>query len=58
MEGSDALLERLGKHKRGVGCVYVNKLADIDLGMLRQLIRQGYHHMTTVMHAPSPTSKP
>jgi len=27
------LLARLGKHSRGKGCLYVNKLADIDLGV-------------------------
>ena len=33
------LLSRLGKHTSGVGCVYVNKLADIDEGVLREIIR-------------------
>ena len=42
--GSDALLAKLGKHKVGVGCVYVNKLADVDLGVLRQLIEVGWAH--------------
>ena len=32
------LLDRLGKHKRGKGCLYVSRLADVDLAMLRQLI--------------------
>jgi hypothetical protein len=43
--GSDAeeaqfapLLARLGKHSRGKGCLYVNKLADIDLGVLEEMI--------------------
>ncbi|WP_133365609.1 DUF1801 domain-containing protein [Qipengyuania sediminis] len=35
----DALLARLGKHSRAVACVYVNKLADIDLGVLEELVR-------------------
>ena len=34
----EALLARLGKHSRGAGCLYVNKLADIDLGVLEQMI--------------------
>lgn len=29
----------LGKYKIGKGCVYINKLADIDLAKLRELIR-------------------
>jgi len=45
--GVEPLLERLGKFKRGAGCIYVNKLADIDLDVLRELIRTGYRHMTT-----------
>ena len=37
-----ALLARLGKHSRGVGCLYVNKLADIDLGVLEAMIELGW----------------
>lgn len=33
------LLGRLGKHTTGVGCVYINKLADVDEGVLREIIR-------------------
>jgi hypothetical protein len=33
------LLGRLGKHKTGVGCLYINKLQDIDLPILRELVR-------------------
>ena len=32
------LLARLGKHARGKGCLYVNKLADIDLAVLEDMI--------------------
>ncbi|PIE18289.1 MAG: hypothetical protein CSA65_05105 [Proteobacteria bacterium] len=35
------ILARLGKHKTGKSCVYVNKLADIDEDVLRELIRAG-----------------
>ena len=34
------LLGRLGKHKTGKGCLYINKLQDVDLNTLRELIRQ------------------
>ena len=38
-----ALLERMGKHSRGNGgCLYVNKLADIDLGVLEQMIAMSW----------------
>jgi hypothetical protein len=36
-----ALLAKLGKHKANVGCIYVNKLADIDLPTLEMLIKTG-----------------
>jgi hypothetical protein len=36
----DQLMSRLGKHKRGKGCLYINKLDDIDRSVLRELIEQ------------------
>lgn len=33
-----ALLNKLGKHKTGVGCLYINKLSDVDLKVLHELI--------------------
>lgn len=33
-----ATLEKLGKHKTGVGCLYINKLADIDMKVLKEMI--------------------
>jgi hypothetical protein len=44
------LLGRLGKHRSGAGCLYVNKLDDVDESVLAELIRNGYHHVTTVLH--------
>ena len=38
----EALLARLGKHKRSKGCLYLGKLADIDLGVLEEIARQSY----------------
>lgn len=34
------LMERLGKHKTGAACLYVNKLQDVDLEVLREVIRR------------------
>ena len=31
-------LTQLGKHKTGVGCIYINKLADIDIKVLEKII--------------------
>jgi hypothetical protein len=36
-----SILDRLGKHKLGKSCLYVTKLADIDLDALSDLIRAG-----------------
>ena len=33
-----AELKKLGKHKTGVGCLYINKLDDVDLKVLEKLI--------------------
>jgi hypothetical protein len=39
----EAMLDRLGKHARGNGgCLYVNKLADIDLAVLEEMIALGW----------------
>jgi len=41
--GSNAdLLEELGRHRVGKGCLYLNKLEDVDLEVLRALIRRGW----------------
>jgi hypothetical protein len=38
-KGEDAgLLRQLGKHKTGVSCLYINKLADVDGEALRALV--------------------
>lgn len=41
----DALLEKMGKHKTGASCVYVNKLADIDLEVLEEIIGECWEAM-------------
>jgi hypothetical protein len=38
--GYEALLEKLGKYRTGKSCLYINKLADVDLPTLRELIKQ------------------
>ncbi|MEP2531885.1 DUF1801 domain-containing protein [Shimia sp.] len=37
----ETILQRLGKHKLGRSCLYVNKLDDIDLSVLEELIETG-----------------
>ena len=35
---AEALLTRLGKHTTGKGCLYIKKLSDVDLKVLKELI--------------------
>ena len=37
-EGRDALLAKLGKHRTGKVCVYIRRLAHVDLKILEQLV--------------------
>lgn len=38
-------LARLGKHKIGKSCLYVNKLADIDMDVLEEIVRFGVNYI-------------
>lgn len=42
ISGNEALLAKLGKHTTGVGCLYVNKLEDIDLAVLEEMIAEAF----------------
>jgi hypothetical protein len=42
---NEKILEMLGKHTTGKSCVYVNKLEDIDLEVLKKLIIQTIDYM-------------
>lgn len=42
------ILKDLGKHKLGKSCLYVNKLADIDLDVLARLIRRGLKDLNQI----------
>ena len=35
----------LGKHKLGKSCLYINKLADVDMAVLEDIILDGLAHM-------------
>jgi hypothetical protein len=45
LEKQTDLLDKLGKHKIGRACLYVNKLADIDFDVLRQLVERAFNFM-------------
>jgi hypothetical protein len=40
------LVDRLGSHTSGVGCLYVKDLAQVDLGVLEQLVTRSYSALT------------
>lgn len=40
-----ALLERLGKNRTGVSCLYIKKLADIDMAVLREMTERSLAEM-------------
>jgi hypothetical protein len=42
IQEQEALLQKLGKHKTGKGCLYIKKLSDIDMAVLKQMIKVGY----------------
>lgn len=42
MGANDKLFKKLGKHKRSVGCLYINKLDDVHLPTLKQIIKKSY----------------
>ena len=41
----DDLLTNLGKYKTGKSCLYINKIEDVDLDVLRELVQQSVEHM-------------
>ena len=42
LEEQAALLEKLGKHKIGKSCLYLNKLEDVHIPTLKKLIKKAY----------------
>lgn len=48
MSGSpnqESLLKKLGKHKASKGCLYINKLSDIDKNVLQEIIKEAFEYM-------------
>jgi hypothetical protein len=41
----DVLMAQLGRHKTGKSCLYINKLEDINLVVLRELVTQSIAHV-------------
>ena len=47
------LMAKLGKHKASKGCLYINKLADVDRGVLRKLVEYSVAELRK-RHTPRP----
>ena len=45
-ERRDSLLEKLGKYSTGKSCLYINKLADVDMAVLEELLRNDWEAMS------------
>ena len=44
-ERYEELLAKLGKHKTGVSCLYIKRLADVDPTVLKELVSASVRHM-------------
>jgi hypothetical protein len=44
-ENKDELLKGLGKHKTGKVCIYIKKLDDIDISVLKKMISNSVKHI-------------
>lgn len=42
------ILDRLGKYKLGKACLYINKLADVDLAVLEELVKTGLDDLAKI----------
>jgi len=41
VENQQSLLKKLGKHKTGKGCLYINKLEEVNITVLKEIINKG-----------------
>jgi Domain of unknown function (DU1801) len=46
------LLGRLGRHSTGKGCLYLPRLSDVDLEVLRELVRHGFDQINGKVITP------
>lgn len=45
-DGAQKLFARLGKYKKSVSCLYINKLDDVDLNTLKEIISRDFTAVT------------
>jgi hypothetical protein len=48
----DALLEKLGKHKRSKACLYINTLADVSIDVLGEITLRTFETTEDIDHCP------
>lgn len=41
-DGYEEMLKKLGKAKTGKSCLYINRLSDLDMDVLKELVRRSY----------------
>jgi Domain of unknown function (DU1801) len=44
-DNKEELLAKFGKHKAGKGCIYIQKLEDIDTSVLTKMVKNSIMHM-------------
>jgi hypothetical protein len=44
-KAKEELLKKFGKHKVGGGCIYIQKLEDIDTGILKKMVDSSIKHL-------------
>ncbi|NUQ85517.1 MAG: DUF1801 domain-containing protein [Anaerolineales bacterium] len=44
-EEYDSLLKKLGKHSTGKSCLYIKRLEDVDLKVLKELVAKSVRHI-------------
>ncbi|GMQ81868.1 MAG: hypothetical protein BMS9Abin05_1305 [Rhodothermia bacterium] len=44
----DDLMQKLGKYRTGKSCLYLKRLRDVDVGILRELVEQSVAHMRSI----------
>lgn len=48
LKDEGALLKKLGKYKTGGGCIYINKLSDVDEKVLSRLVEKSFRNMKKI----------
>lgn len=54
-DNREQLLSKLGKHKTGKGCIYIQKLEDIDTSILTKMVKNSIEHTKKQYPATSDT---